>query len=77
MWNVTGDRDVTLCKELAFEPDMKVIIYNRQAGVLGGVMGEQEDEVLGEFCVVVSSLTTFCDKPQYFNVINEDGQFIG
>ena len=56
---------------------MKVIIYNRQAGVLGGVMGEQEDEVLGEFCVVVSSLTTFCDKPQYFNVINEDGQFIG
>ena len=73
VWNVSGDRDVPLCKDLAFEPDMKVTIYNREKTLLG----DSQDEVLGEFSVQVCSLTTFCDKPQYFSVYNEDGQFIG
>ena len=52
---------------------MKVTIYNREKTLLG----DSQDEVLGEFSVQVCSLTTFCDKPQYFSVYNEDGQFIG
>ena len=32
-----------------------------------------EDTVLGEFSVLITSLQNKCDKPQFFNVINEDG----
>ena len=56
---------------------MKVTLYNEVKKKGGIFKKEKNDEILGEFCIVVNSLMKFCDQPQYFNVCNLDGQFIG
>ena len=61
-------------KELGLESDMKVSVYNlTTTGMLGG----KTETLIGEFSVTVPSLTTQCDRPQFFNLINEEGMFVG
>ena len=76
-WKETGYKEVVLQKEVAFQTDMKITLYNLVVKKGGIFKKDKNDEILGEFCIVVNSLKTFCDQPQYYNVCNLDGQFIG
>lgn len=69
----SADEIVQLEKELVFEPDMRVTLYNRKTKLFGGLA----NIVIGEFTIPVESMTTYCEKPQFFNILNEEGQFMG
>lgn len=58
---------------MIFEADMRVSVYNKKSKLFGGF----KNILIGEFRVPVNSLLDFSDKPQFFNVLNEDGQFMG
>lgn len=60
-------------KELGLESDMKLSVYNVQTS--SG--GKEKPEIIGECSVPITSLTNKCDRPQYFNLINEEGMFVG
>ena len=55
---------------------MKLMVYNDPGkGVMG--FGKKQGEVLGECSITVPSLTNVCDRPQYYNLINPEGMFVG
>ena len=66
-------KDVKLNTELTFESDMKVTITNRYKNWLGN----DADSHIGEFSVPVTSLLKHSEKPQFFNILNPEGQFMG
>lgn len=53
IWNNIGECDVQMEKDLSFETDMRITIYNKTKSMFGVNQGHA---VLGEFCVVISSL---------------------
>lgn len=62
-------------KNLQFASDMRVILYNCQKTML---LRRETWEVLGEFSVPVKSIQgQLFKKPQYFNVVNNDGELQG
>ena len=72
-WNKCAVKDVSLELELAFEADMRITVQNEKKGWFGGLA----NQVIGEFCVPVQSIMTHSEKPQFFNLINEEGTFMG
>jgi len=73
IWNECAVKDVSLELELAFEADMRITVQNEKKGWFGGLA----NQVIGEFCVPVQSIMTQSEKPQFFNLINEEGTFMG
>jgi len=61
-------------KELGLESDMKISVYNE---VSGGLLSGKKELIIGECSVAIPSLQTKCDKPQFYNLINEEGMFVG
>ena len=55
-----------LDKELTFEPDLRITLYNKKAKFFGGFA----NLVIGEFAVPLTSITTLSNKPQFYNLIN-------
>jgi len=53
---------------------MRVMLKNPKSRLL--ILGESES-ILGEFTVPVNSMSTEIQRPQFFNVINEEGQLEG
>lgn len=51
---------------------MRVSLMNSSRGFFG-----EKIEVIGEFAVPVQSIMTRSKRPQFFNLLNEDGQFMG
>ena len=37
----------------------------------------RDDKMIGQFSIDINSITTRSLKPQYFNVLNDEGQFVG
>lgn len=68
-----ADEIVQLEKELVFEPDMRITVINRKTKMFGGYA----NIVIGEFTIPVETMRTHCEKPQFFNILNEEGQFMG
>ena len=54
---------------MIFEADMRVSVYNKKTRLFGGY----KNILIGEFRVPVNSLLTFPNKPQFYNLLNEDG----
>ena len=52
---------------------MRVSLYNESKSLFRSI----ENNVIGEFAVPVISMMTKSDKPQFFNLLNEEGQFMG
>lgn len=73
IWNECKVKDVLLELELAFEADMRITVQNEKKGLFGTL----SNQVIGEFCVPVQSIMTHSEKPQFFNLINEEGKFMG
>ena len=42
-----------------------------------GTKGRSPDDLIGSFSVDINSVLERSLKPQYFNVLNEEGQFVG
>ena len=61
-------------KELNLESDMKISVYNETTS---SITGSKSHHILGELSVPVTSLQTLCDRPQFYNLINEEGMFVG
>jgi hypothetical protein len=53
---------------------MRVTIQNKKSHIFGSGFA---NIVIGEFTVPVQSLRTYCEKPQFFNLLNVEGQFMG
>ena len=60
-------------KELSFESDLKISVINEKEKSFG----KKEDTLIGECSISLDSIMTECDRPQYFNLINEEEQFVG
>ena len=69
VWDKFGTQKVELERELLFEADMKITLKNRKSKFFGGFSNLE----IGSFQVPTSSLMKYCDKPQFFNILNEDG----
>jgi hypothetical protein len=65
-WMKVDCVDVLLQKELSFESDVIVTVYNKTS-----------KDVIGAFSLDITSIAAQSEKPQFFNVINEEGQFMG
>ena len=61
-------------KELGLESDMKISVYNVTKG---GLLAGATEVIIGECSVAVPSLQNKCDRPQFYNLINEEGMFVG
>lgn len=59
IWNHFSDVRVDLEREMVFEADMRVSVYNKKSSFFGGF----KNILIGEFRVPVTSLLTHCDKP--------------
>lgn len=66
-----------LNQELGQEPDMKITVYHNVKGnvLFGGDSSHKEP--IGELYVPLPSMTNRCDQPQFFNIINQEGMFVG
>jgi hypothetical protein len=64
---------VKLKNELEFEADMRVTLKNQKKSWLGNL----SDLTIAEFAVPLESIMTRCKRPQFFNILNENGQFMG
>ena len=62
-------------KELSFESDLKISVINEIPA--HGPFTKKEDQIIGECSISLDSIMTHCDRPQYFNLINEEEQFVG
>ena len=69
VWDHFEVKDVSIQKELTFESDMRVILQNQEKELFGGL----SNVVIGEFAVPVQSIMKHSEKPQFFNVLNEEG----
>jgi len=58
---------------MLFEADMRIFVWNKKSTLFGGF----KNILVGEFAVPVQSLLRQCDKPQFYNILNEEGQFMG
>ena len=74
VWNELMVREIVLDKDLSFAPDMRVIVYNCYKTML---LRRDTWEVIGEFSVPIRSIERLYKKPQFFNVINNEGQLQG
>ena len=75
VWNQTTVSDVAVEKELTFESDMRVSVTNETTDWFGPL----STKVIGEFAVPVPSIMSRSpdQKPQLFNLLNEEGRFVG
>lgn len=73
-WNYYIEREINLNKNLGFASDMRVTLFNSSKSM---IFRNEKLEVLGEFSVPVKSLCNFYKKPQFFNVINNEGKLQG
>lgn len=62
-------REIVLDKNLSFAPDMIVLVFNKKKGI--SFFADQE--LIGSFTVPVMSMTKYYKKPQFFNVIDNEG----
>lgn len=71
VWNKCDTVEVKLQEDLTFESDMRVIIKNKKKNFFGFV----SDKIIGELAIPVNSLIKrdMCDRPQFFNILNEEG----
>ena len=54
---------------------MRVLLYNISKSL---ILKRDELEVVGEFCVPITSISKkLYSKPQFFNVLNNEGEFQG
>jgi hypothetical protein len=61
-----------LSKDISFESDIMVTIYNKKSDLF-----RTSEEIIGQFSVDINSVSVRSFKPQYFNVLNEEGHFVG
>lgn len=74
VWSYFDEKELELDKNIHFAPDMRVILYNCSKSL---ILRSEKKEIIGEFCVPVSSIIKFYKKPQYFNVISHEGTLQG
>lgn len=74
IWNITGFEDIQL-EDLTFEPDMRVILKNNTKRVFR----DPYPVDIASFSVPLGSMLQrkINSKPQFFNLINEEQQFMG
>ena len=74
IWNVCGHEDIQL-EDLTFEPDMRVILKNNTKRVFR----DPYPIDIASFSVPLNSMLQrkINSKPQFFNLINEEQQFMG
>ena len=69
LWRMDGFKEIQMERELGLESDMKLSVFNKDGS---------SEFLIGECSVPVDkSLTNLCDRPQFFNMINEEGMFVG
>ena len=68
-WEHVGNELVNLDKDIFFEADMRVEIKNTKKAGLFGLSGK----ILGFFLVPLHTITKRVDKPQFYNLINDEG----
>ena len=71
VWNCVGSEMVNLDREINFESDLKVEVINKKKRDYYAL----SNKPIGTFLVPLESITRQVDKPQFFNVINYEGQF--
>lgn len=71
IWNHYKWIEVRLGEELTFEPDMRVSIVTKPVDDAWG--STPKPPIVGEFSVPLNSLLKRSKKPQFFNLINEEG----
>lgn len=69
-WSYYIEKEINLNKNLGFASDMRVTLFNSSKTWFLG----EKFEVIGEFSVPVTSICNFYKKPQFFNVLNNEGQ---
>ena len=52
---------------------MRISLINESKKFLWGI----DNKIIGEFAVPVQSIMTLSERPQFFNLLNEDGKFMG
>ena len=68
-WNKIRSDDAKLCKDVSFESDIMVNIYNRKKNMLdnnlflGGIKGSPSDDLIGSFSVDINSVLERSLKP--------------
>ena len=68
--------DTKLCKDVSFESDIMVNVYNQKKSLIGGMKmigGSENVDLIGSFSVDISSVMERSLKPQYFNILNAEG----
>lgn len=73
MWNYVSHEMVELNRDLTFESDMRVTVINKKQRSLFGA----SNWIIGEFVVPLQSILAESEVPQFFNLINAEGQFMG
>lgn len=72
VWNYCKSVDVKLVEELMFETDMRVSLRPAK---------ESNIQEIGSFVVPVHSIARYphrnSKRPQFFHLLNEEGQFVG
>lgn len=72
VWNLTGSSDIQL-GDLTFESDLRLVLMNQKKGVFGGLSNMR----IAELAVPLHSLLKRNMKPQFFNLLSSEGQFVG
>ena len=73
MWHYFDNKIIKLGKELTFVSDMRISLWNKKERMFFGF----SNKIVGEFSIPVSSMLERCEHPQFFNLLNEEGQFMG
>ena len=74
MWLRTPKASVvTMDSDVGFASDMRVMLYNSETSYFGG----ESSQLIGQFLLPVTSLTTLYNYPQYFNFVDESGNLTG
>lgn len=74
MWLRTPKASVvTMDSDVGFASDMRVMLYNSETSYFGG----ESSQLIGQFLLPVTSLTTLYNFPQYFNFVDESGNLTG
>ena len=73
IWDKFGTMDLQL-GDLTFESDMRLTLHNRKPKAWSTAFNTVQ---LGEFMVPLKSLVKRNTRPQFFNLINQEGRFIG
>ena len=75
VWNSLKIKNIVLEKNLQFASDMRVLLYNCSKSL---ILRREQWDVIGEFCVPLTSISKkLYSKPQFFNLVSNEGQFQG